>query len=85
MAARIYNFPSILENAIRLASATHWSPADNYGAMFTADKSYLLKIDAYTEEFYVTDNQGIQNYSFYIIEGNFKNWQKEKDLLQQVQ
>lgn len=55
--ARIYEFSSILENTIRLVSATHWTPVEDYGFMFTANQPYLLEINEWTDEFYVQDDQ----------------------------
>ena len=83
MTAKIYQFPSILENTIRLASATHWTPAEDYSSMFSANESYLLEFNEWTEEWYVQDDQSRQNYGFYVVKGDYvnmdaKNWQKKK-------
>ena len=80
---QLINFPSILENTIRLASATHWTPSENYSSMFTSGKSYPLEFNEWTEEWYVHDDQGRQNYGFYTIKGDYvnihvKNGQKKK-------
>lgn len=77
MTTKIYQFPSILENTIRLASATHWTPIEDYSSMFSANESYLLEFNEWTEEWYVQDDQGSQNYSFYIVEGSFINMEIE--------
>jgi len=90
MAAKIINFPSILDNEIRLASATHWTPVEDYGFMFSANQPYLLQKNEWTEEFFVQDNQGRQNYSFYLVKGDFvnmkvKNGQRKKSLQFELQ
>jgi len=73
MTAKIYQLPSILENTIRLASATHWIPIEDYSSMFSANESYLLEFNEWTEEWYVCDDQGRQNFGFYVVKGNFIN------------
>jgi len=80
---QLINFPSILENTIQLASATHWTPSENYSSMFSANESYLLEFNEWTEEWYVQDDQSRQNYGFYTIKGDYvnmdaKNGQKKK-------
>lgn len=90
MAAKIYDFPSILENQIRLACATHWTPAEDYRSMFSANQQYLLQQNEWTEEWYVQDDQGRQNYSFYIVKGDFinmevENGQRKKSLQLELQ
>lgn len=67
---KLINFPSIVENNIRLNNATHWiSSEDNY--FFTANAPYQLMFNDWTEEYYVLDDQGYQNYSYYLLPGEF--------------
>lgn len=73
---KLINFPSILENTIRLASATHWTPESN-NSMFSANQQYPLLFNEGTEEWYVQDDQDRQNYSFYNIKGDYTNMELE--------
>lgn len=75
--AKIYDFPCYLEDEIRLNDASHWICFETYGSMFTCGKTYSLEFNEWTGEWFVFDNQGKENYAFYVVEGKYVNLKTE--------
>ncbi|MEA4900495.1 hypothetical protein [Desulfitobacterium sp.] len=69
--AKILNFPCSLDDKIRIKGATKWIPTESK-IDFSVDKEYPLLFNSDTEEWYVLDDLGRQNYAFCYLEGNLQ-------------